>query len=126
MLRCALTLFTWLFFFNSTSGQSYPQTELTDRVDELFAQWDKESTPGATIGIYQDGETVYAQGYGTANLDHNIPLNPGSVLRIGSISKQFMAMCVAILAEQGHLSLDDDIRLHLPEMPDYGKPVPIN
>ena len=125
MLRCALTLFTWLFFFNSTSGQSYPQTELTDRVDELFAQWDKESTPGATIGIYQDGETVYAQGYGTANLDHNIPLNPGSVLRIGSISKQFMAMCVAILAEQGHLSLDDDIRLHLPEMPDYGKPVTI-
>ena len=102
--RCALALFAWLLFFNSASGQSYPQTELTDQVDELFSQWDQENAPGATIGIYQDGEIVYTQGYGTANLDHNIPLTPGSVLRIGSISKQFMAMCVAILAEQGKLS----------------------
>lgn len=123
--RCALALFAWLLFFNSASGQSYPQTELTDQVDELFSQWDQENAPGATIGIYQDGEIVYTQGYGTANLDHNIPLTPGSVLRIGSISKQFMAMCMAILAEQGKLSLDDDIRMYLPEMPDYGKPVTI-
>ena len=125
ILRCALTLCAWLLFFNSASGQSYPQTTLTAQVDELFAQWDQENTPGATIGIYQDGKIVYAQGYGTANLDHNIPLTPGSVLRIGSISKQFMAMCIAILAEQGHMSLDDDIRIYLPEMPDYGKPVTI-
>lgn len=123
--RCALALFAWLLFFNSASGQSYPQTELTDQVDELFSQWDQENAPGATIGIYQDGEIVYTQGYGTANLDHNIPLAPGSVLRIGSISKQFMAMCVAILVEQGKLSLDNDIRMYLPEMPDYEKPVTI-
>ena len=125
ILRCTLTLFAWLLFFNSASGQNYPQTQLTAQVDELFAQWDQEHAPGATIGIYQDGKIVYAQGYGTANLDHNIPLTPGSVLRIGSISKQFMAMCIAILAERQQLSLDDDIRIYLPEMPDYGKPVTI-
>jgi len=125
ILRCTLTLFAWLLFFNSASSQNYPQTQLTAQVDELFAQWDQEHAPGATIGIYQDGKIVYAQGYGTANLDHNIPLTPGSVLRIGSISKQFMAMCIAILAERQQLSLDDDIRIYLPEMPDYGKPVTI-
>jgi len=125
ILHCACVLFASLLLFSGASGQSYSQTELTDQVDDLFSQWNQENAPGATIGIYQDGKIVYARGYGTANLDHNIPLTPGSVLRIGSISKQFMAMCAAILAEQGKLSLDDDIRMHLPEMPDYGKPVTI-
>ncbi len=125
MLRFAYVLFASFLFFSGASGQSYLRTNLTDQVDELFSHWDQQNAPGATIGIYQDGEIVYAQGYGTANLDHNIPLTPGSVLRIGSISKQFMAMCVAILAEQGQLSLDDDIRMYLPEMPDYGNSVTI-
>jgi len=107
------------------SGQAYRQTDLTARVDELFAQWDTEGSPGAAVGIFQDGQITYARGYGVANLDYGIPLGPQSVLRIGSISKQFVAMCIAILAEQGKLSFDDDIRTYLPEMPDYGEPVTI-
>ena len=107
------------------SGQAYRQTDLTDRVDELFAQWDSEDSPGAAVGIFKDGQIIYARGYGVANLDYGIPLVPQSVLRIGSISKQFVAICIAILAEQGKLSFDDDIRTYLPEMQDYGEPVTI-
>ena len=105
---------------DSASGQAYPRTELTARVDELFAEWDTDVSPGAAVGIFKDGKIVYAQGYGVANLDYGIPMAPQSVLRIGSISKQFIGMSIAILAERGRLSFDDDIRTYLPEMPDYG------
>ena len=61
-----------------------------------------------------------------ANLDYGIPVTPQSVLRIGSISKQFVAIRIAILAEQGRLSFDDDIRTYLPEMPPYGERITID
>ena len=113
------------FLSASASGQAYPRTELTAQVDELFAEWDTEDSPGAAVGIFKDGRIIYARGYGIANLDYGIPITPQSVLRIGSISKQFLAMCIAILAEKGKLSFDDDIRAYLPEMPDYGEPITI-
>jgi len=118
-------LFAWLLLADSTSAQTYPRTELTTQVDELFAEWDGEISPGAVVGIFMDGRIIYSKGYGVANLDYDIPITPQSVLRIGSISKQFIAMCIAMLAEQGKLSFDDDIRTYLPEMPDYGNQVTI-
>ena len=98
---------------------------LHQQVDELFVEWDRPDSPGAVVGVFQAGEVVYAQGYGVANLDHGVPLTPRSVLRIGSISKQFVVMGIALLAQEQRLSLDDDIRTHLPEMPTYGKPITI-
>ena len=118
-------LVAWLLFSDSSSAQAYPRTELTIQVDELFAEWDGEISPGAVVGIFMDGRIIYSKGYGVANLDYDIPITPQSVLRIGSISKQFVAMCIAILAEQGKLSFDDDIRTYLPEMPDYGNQITI-
>ncbi len=118
-------LLAWLLLADSTSAQTYPRTELTTQVDELFAEWDGEISPGAVVGIFMDGWIIYSKGYGVANLDYDIPITPQSVLRIGSISKQFIAMCIAMLAEQGKLSFDDDIRTYLPEMPDYGNQVTI-
>ena len=118
-------LLAWLLLADSTSAQTYPRTELTTQVDELFAEWDGEISPGAVVGIFMDGRIIYSKGYGVANLDYDIPITPQSVLRIGSISKQFVAMCIVILAEQGKLSFDDDIRVYLPEMPDYGKQITI-
>ncbi|KPK88461.1 hypothetical protein AMJ80_11040 [bacterium SM23_31] len=91
----------------------------------MFAQWDKKDTPGAALGIFNDGRIIYARGYGMANLEYNIPITPQSVFRIASVSKQFTAMCIAILAEQGKLSLDDDIRKYVGEMPAYDTPVSI-
>ncbi len=105
--------------------QAYPHSEVTDKVDALFTQWDKDNSPGAALGIFKDGRIIYARGYGMANLEYDIPNSPQSVFRIGSLSKHFTAMCIALLIEQGKISKSDDIRRYLPEIPDYGKPITI-
>lgn len=103
-------------------GEKDPRTE---KVDKLFAQWDKPDSPGCEIAVIQDGKIVYKRGYGLANLEHNIPMSPSSIMDTGSVSKQFTAMAIALLAEQGKISLDDDIRKHLPEIPQYETPITI-
>ena len=97
----------------------------TGEVDGLFAAVDKQDSPGAVVGIFERGKILYAKGYGIANLDHGIPLSPRTVLRTGSISKQFIGMGMALLAEQGRVNAGDDIRKYLPEMRDYGKPITV-
>ena len=77
------------------------------------------------MGIIHNGEFIYKRGYGMANLEHNVPITPETVLRIGSTSKQFTAACIAILSIQGKLSLDDDIRKYLPELPAYEKSITV-
>ena len=96
---------------------------LADRTDRLFAEWDKPDSPGCALAVIREGEIAYKKGYGMADLERNVPLSPRSVFDLASTSKQFVAMCILLLAEQGKLSLDDDIRCHIPEMPDYGEPI---
>jgi CubicO group peptidase (beta-lactamase class C family) len=97
----------------------------TNKVDELFAKWDSTVSPGAALGIIQDGKFIYKRGFGMANLEHNIPITSKTVFRIGSTSKQFTAAAAAILSIQGKISLDDDIRNFIPELPDYSKPITV-
>ncbi|MGI8857497.1 MAG: serine hydrolase domain-containing protein [Thermomicrobiales bacterium] len=94
-------------------------------VDALFAEWDKPDAPGCALGIVRDSALVYARGYGMANLDYGIPITPASVFHVASLSKQFTAMCILALAAGGKLTLDDDIRRYLPEIPDYGQTITI-
>jgi len=105
------------------ANQAYTHNALTDKVDELFKQWDKDDSPGAAVGIYKDGRIIYARGYGIANLEYALPWTPQTPSRIGSISKQFIGMCIAILAEQGKISLDDNIRKYIPDWPEYNGPI---
>jgi CubicO group peptidase (beta-lactamase class C family) len=98
---------------------------LANRVDRLFIEWDRQDSPGCSLAVVQDGEIVYKRAYGMADLERNVPLSPASVFDLASTSKQFVAMCVLLLANQGRLSLDDDIRQHIPEMPRYEKPITI-
>ena len=98
---------------------------VSERVDKVFAQWDKPESPGCELAVIKDGQIVYKRGYGMANLEHNIPLSPASIMDTGSVSKQFTAVAIALLAEQGKLSLDDDIRKYLPEIPQYETPITI-
>ena len=100
-------------------SQAYTHTDLTDQVDELFKQWDRNDSPGAALGIFKDGRIIYARGYGIANLEYSLPWTPQTPSRTGSISKQFVGMCIAILAEQGKLSLDENIQTYFPDWPDY-------
>ena len=99
--------------------------EKTNKVDALFAQWDNKDSPGCALAIVQNGEIIYKRGYGMANLELEVPISPQSVFYIGSVSKQFVSASIALLALQNKLSLDDDIRKHIPEMPDYGTPITI-
>jgi CubicO group peptidase (beta-lactamase class C family) len=106
-------------------GQVHKDDSVTDRVDKLFAQWDKADSPGCALGIIKDGRLIYGHGYGMANLSYGIPIQVTSVFLIASISKQFTAMAVLMLVQQGKLSLDDDVRKYVPELPNLGAPLTI-
>jgi CubicO group peptidase (beta-lactamase class C family) len=98
---------------------------LVSKVDKIFTRWDKNDSPGCALAVIKDGKMAYTKGYGMANLELGVPISPDSVFYIGSVSKQFVAMCIALLVDRGVVSLDDDIRKYIPEMPDYGTPVTI-
>lgn len=100
--------------------------ETTDKVDKLFAAWDKTTTPGAALAVIKDGKIIYERGYGMAKLEDGIVNTPDKVFDIGSVSKQFTATCVAMLIREGKIGLGDDIRKYIPEMPAYEKPVTVN
>jgi CubicO group peptidase (beta-lactamase class C family) len=106
---------------------SIPSTALfiQENVDALFAEWDVPHSPGCVLGIIHNGVLTYARGYGMADLELEVPITPHSVFDIASTSKQFTAMCIALLAEAGEISLGDDICKYLPELPELGAPVTI-
>jgi len=99
--------------------------EKTSRLDALFSSWDKTTSPGCSLAVVHDGEIIYSRGYGMANLEHGIPNRPDTVFYIASTSKQFTASCIALCAEAGLLSLDDDVRKFVPELPAFKPPIAI-
>ena len=107
------------------AADSSAQEELTDKVDRVFAEWNTTSSPGCALAVVKDDHVVYEHGYGMANLELGIAITPQSVFDIGSVSKQITAMAILLLAQEHKLSLDDDIRKYLPEMPDYGSTITI-
>lgn len=98
---------------------------LAARVDRVFARWDTTRSPGCALGVSQDGRIVYERGFGMANLEHDLAITPDSIFHVASISKQFTAFSVALLASEGKLSLDGDVREHVPELPDLGPRITI-
>src|SRR6185503_2050142 len=95
------------------------------RVDSIFATFDKRDAPGCAVAVADSGRTVFAKGYGMASLEHDVPITPTSAFYAASVSKQFTAFAVAMLAQQGKLSLDDDIRKWFPEVPNFGKTITV-
>ncbi len=108
-------------------GAPSPQDSpsLTARVDSLFAAWDKRDTPGCALAVVQDGKIIYKRGYGMANLEYGIRNTPATIFHVASVSKQFTAFAIHLLAQEGKLSLDDDARKYLPELHDFGKTITI-
>ena len=100
------------------------QPDLGARVDGIFARFDR-GTPGCAVGLAKDGRPLYVQGYGSANLEYRVPLTDSSVMESGSVAKQFTAASLVLLQQDGKLSLDDDIRKYLPEVPNFGKTITI-
>jgi len=99
--------------------------ETIARIDSVFAPFDRTDRPGCAVAVSQNGNEVFARGYGMSNLEYGLAITPGSIFHVASISKQFAAFAVALLAEDGKLSLDDPVQKYITELPDYGTPITI-
>ena len=99
-------------------------SDLSKKIDSLFG--DRSEKPGCAVGVIENGEYIHSEGYGLANLEHEIPIGKDTIFRIGSVSKQFTTMAIAILEEKGQLSFDDEMKTHIPGLIDYGEEVTIN
>ena len=117
ILALALTL--------AVSAAPPPQADRAAKVDDVFKEFTRPGSPGCAVGVYQDDKIVLTRAYGMANLDHDIPLSPSSIFHVASVSKQFTASAILLLAQDGKLSLDDEVRKYIPELPDFGKRITI-
>ena len=99
-------------------------SDLSKGIDSLFD--DRSEKPGCAVGVIENGEYIHSKGYGLANLEHEIPIGMDTIFRIGSVSKQFTTMAIAILEEKGKLSFEDEMKVHIPDLVDYGEQVTIN
>ena len=97
-----------------------------ERVDALVGEQVAPTAPGCAVGVARGGEVLHARGYGLANLDHGVAITPDTVFDVGSVTKQFTAASIVLLSLDGALALGDDVRTHLPELPDYGATITID
>jgi CubicO group peptidase (beta-lactamase class C family) len=117
----------FLFLFacllsGAATAQAQPP-KVAAKIDSLFSVWNKPGMPGAAVGVVHKGKLIYAKGFGEADLETGAPITPTTVFHVASVSKQFTAYAIVLLAQQGRLSLDDDIRKYVPEVPDFGKTI---
>lgn len=108
--------------------QNAPQKlppEMIAQIDKVFEKWNRTDTPGCALGVYKDGAIAYEHGYGMANLNDDVTITPETVFHVASMSKQFTDASIVLLAQQGKLSLDDDIHKYLPELADFGERITI-
>ena len=118
-----LSLIVILISFVSFSVNAN-MSDLSKKIDLLFD--DRSQKPGCAVGLVENGEYIHSKGYGLANLEHEIPIGMDTIFRIGSVSKQFTTMAIAILEEKGELSFEDEMKVHIPDLVDYGEKVTIN
>ena len=118
-----LSLIVILISFVSFSVNAN-MSDLSEKIDLLFD--DRSQKPGCAVGLVENGEYIHSKGYGLANLEHEIPIGMNTIFRIGSVSKQFTTMAIAILEEKDELSFEDEMKVHIPDLVDYGEKVTIN
>jgi len=94
-------------------------------VDAIFSDVAKPGSPGCALAVARDGKIMYKKGYGLANIEESVAITPKTVFDIGSTSKQFTAASIVLLEKRGKLSLNEDIRKYVPEIPDYGHKITI-
>ena len=112
-----------LLFFGLTT-KTYSTSEFSENIDALFDN--RIEKPGCAVGVIENGQYIHKRGYGYANLEHMIPIDSKTIFRIGSVSKQFTSMAIAILEEKGVLSFEDEMQTHIPDLINYGEKVTIN
>ena len=123
ILKSCLLIIFILLNGNVLYGQTN-DTDIDKQIDNLFSAYN-QATPGVAVAVVKDGKIIFKKGYGTANLEYDTPITPKTVFQIASVSKQFTAFSIYLLEKQGKISLEDDIRKYVPEVPDFGKIVRI-
>ena len=97
----------------ASSGKNTGSRSEQAQVDKIFAKWDSTNSPGCSLAVIKEGQIIYKRGYGMADLDHDVRITPETVFHVASISKQFTAMAILLLAQEGRLALDDDVRKYV-------------
>lgn len=117
---CALSLLA-----PSTRGAELapPPDDVTPKVDAIFKEY--AGQPGCNVGVARSGKLILERSYGLADLANDVPLSSETRFDVGSMSKQFTAAAVLILADRGKIGLDDDIHKYVPELPSYGVKVSV-
>jgi CubicO group peptidase (beta-lactamase class C family) len=100
-----------------------PELSTEAKVDQVFERFNRSDRPGCVVGVAVEGKPVLVKAYGMANLEYGIRLRPDTVFESGSVAKQFTAAAIAMLCQDGKLSLDDPVRKYVPELPDFGTPI---
>jgi CubicO group peptidase (beta-lactamase class C family) len=99
--RFILAVFFLLILCGRSAAQTQPlPSNVKARVDKVFEKWDKSDSPGCALGVYRDGQIIYKHGYGMANLNDDVPITPATVFHVASMSKQFTAASIVLLAQQ--------------------------
>ena len=120
-----LTIFFLTSSILANAQEGGLSSEEIKKIDFLFKKWDNNDSPGAAIGVIQNGVMQYSKGYGLANIEHNIPNTTLTAFNIGSNTKQFTAACIVLLSQQGKLNLNQSLKSIFPDFPDYTKSIDI-
>lgn len=120
-MKFPLKPIAFVFILTLTFYRLHAQSTLIgEKVDSIYKAYDNEEFPGIAISLIKDGNIIFHKGYGSANLEHEIPITINTVFNLCSVSKQFTVFALLLLEEEGKLSLDDDIRKYIPELKDFG------
>lgn len=113
-------LFCFVILFQYTCAQN------NNEVDALFEKYNNSDSPGIAVSVIKNNKVIYQKGFGMANLEYGIPITTKTKFHVASLSKQFTAFMILKLEDEGVLSINDDVRTYIPELPDYGKTITIN
>ncbi|PKD42774.1 serine hydrolase domain-containing protein [Rhodohalobacter barkolensis] len=104
-------------------SQTYADSSAVAQLDSIFSDWDSETNPGCAVGVSQEGRPLVMRAYGMADLENPTPNTPSTIFEAGSVSKQFVSASMILLALEGEISLEGDVREIIPELPDYGETI---
>ena len=123
-----LILAAWLFpshLLPLAPAEIRAQTNPAEQVDVLLNSWNKGDSPGAAVLVIRDGKILLKKGYGLAEVESKKPITPDTAFLLGSITKQFTAMAIMMLAERGKISYEDPLSKFFPEFPPYAQKITV-
>lgn len=121
----SLILVTAFAFHDRPLYGQPPGHDIREKTDAVFTEWMRPGSPGGVVGIVKQGEPVLTRAYGLASIEYGVLNSIDTRFNVASVSKQFTAFSMVLLEQQGKLSIDDDVRKYIPELPDFGTTITI-